>query len=311
MQEIKKQIEFFSNEKYRELPYGTIYYVPGTASSALNEYVKANADTIADHLNRGENNWVTCNIVFLEIGNSLFAPRKNAVLYSAMLPTAGSPDGFSFFAATLRVTEPAILQSAFDEYFCTLQKMFDEILDSGHFKESHLSTTILSADVDVNFSYGRDIDDGIRFCITGKPFPYTEPSRLEITPNTYQVLLPDYKREIHFTAQVKALYVLFLKHPEGIRMKEIADYKEEYKQLYFCLTNRSDTDKLRDSVDKLLDVCNPNALNVKKSQCNAAISCAIPKADLSRYYEIEVNRGLPHKINLDRSLVTLPVTLRS
>ncbi|MBR2266183.1 MAG: hypothetical protein IJ882_05870 [Paludibacteraceae bacterium] len=139
---------------------------------------------------------------------------------------------------------------------------------------------------------------------------YNTPSRLEITPFTYHVLLPDYEREIHFTAQVKALYVLFLNHPEGIRMKEIANYKEEYKQLYFQLTNRSDTDKLRGSVERLLDVYNPNSLNVKKSQCNAAIYTAIPEDSLRHYYEIEVNRGQPHKINLDRTLVHMPTDLQ-
>lgn len=94
-------------------------------------------------------------------------------------------------------------------------------------------------------------------------------------------------------------------------MKEIADYKEEFIHLYFCLTNRLDTDKLRESVNKLLDVCNPNALNVKKSQCNSAIRMAIPNDDLRKHYEIEANYGLPHKINLDRSLVTMPDILKA
>ena len=94
-------------------------------------------------------------------------------------------------------------------------------------------------------------------------------------------------------------------------MKEIADYKDEFKKIYFFLTNRSDTDKLRKSVDKLLDVCNPNALNVKKSQCNSAIRRAIPNDNLCKHYEIEVNYGLPHKINLDRSLVTMPDILKA
>ena len=39
MQSIKKSIKLFSDEKYRELPYGTIYYVAGTASTKINDYV--------------------------------------------------------------------------------------------------------------------------------------------------------------------------------------------------------------------------------------------------------------------------------
>ena len=190
--------------------------------------------------------------------------------------------------------------------------MLDEVLDQGKFQDSHLRQTIVSADDSgIRFSISRKHDDGVMFSITPKPFPFTELSRLLITPLTYTVLLPDYDREIHFTAQVKALYVLFLNHPEGIRMKEIADYKEEYIHIYFCLSNRSDTDKLRGSVNKLLDVCNPNALNVKKSQCNSAIRRAIPNNNLCKHYEIEANYGLPHKINLDRSLVTMPDILKA
>jgi hypothetical protein len=64
-------------------------------------------------------------------------------------------------------------------------------------------------------------------------------------------------------------------------------------------------------VDKLLDVCNPNAMNVKKSQCNSAIRQVIPNEELNCHYVIEVVRGEQHKINLDRSLVKLPVVLRS
>ena len=118
--------------------------------------------------------------------------------------------------------------------------------------------------------------------------------------------MPDYHREIKFNAQIKALYVLFLNHPEGIRMKEIGDYKEEYKQLYLYFTNRGNVEQLRLAVDKLFDAYNPNTLNVKKSQCSEQLRIAIPEDDLRQYYEIEVHRGEPHKIKLDRSLVSMP-----
>lgn len=315
MQSIKKSIELFSDEKYRNLDYGTIYYVAGTASSEINDYVLARIDQLSEMINQNERNWVTCKIVYLDVTNPFFNTRKKATLYSPMLPFEGSPeDANIFFAAYLDITAPEIVEEAISEYFSTLQQMFDEILDTGKYKEYHLRNTILSAaDNGIRFSISRKQDDGIMFSITKKPqpFPFTELSRLEITPYPYHILLPDYDREIRFGAQVKALYILFLKHPEGIRMKEIADYKEEYIHLYFCLTNRSDTDKLRESVNKLLDVCNPNALNVKKSQCNSAIRMAIPNDNLCKHYEIEANYGLPHIINLDRSLVTLPDNLKS
>ncbi len=316
MNRFQKDIVFFKEEKYRELNYGTIFFVPGTKSSSLNEFVRLNADKIEANLNADETNWVTCQIVFLEQDNNLFTSEKQATLFSAMLPTDDQADDqWAFIREALDNCEPEEIESAIKEYFETAQKLFDEILDTGYYhiqnwrplKEKRMMKSCPSP-LGAQPSLRKSAKFMAEECECA-PI-YDAPSRLEITPFTYHVLLPDYEREIHFTAQVKALYVLFLNHPEGIRMKEIADYKEEYKQLYFQLTNRSDTDKLRGSVERLLDVYNPNSLNVKKSQCNAAIYTAIPEDSLRHYYEIEVNRGQPHKINLDRTLVHMPIDLQ-
>lgn len=313
MQSFRKSIEFFSEEKYRDLDYGTVYYVASRQTPELNEYVKTHADQIAEQINSDEDNWITCKIIYLEEDTPLFQATKKATLYSAMLPFDGLDDDIpAFLVAHLDIDDTELIEQVISGYYRTLQQMLDEVLDQGKFQDYHLRQTIVSADDSgIRFSISRKHNDGVMFSITPKPFPFTELSRLLITPLTYIVLLPDYDREIHFTAQVKALYCLFLNHPEGLRMKEIADYKEEYIRLYFCLTNRSDTDKLHESVNKLLDVCNPNALNVKKSQCNSAIRMAIPNDDLRKHYEIEANYGLPHKINLDRSLVTMPDILKT
>jgi hypothetical protein len=313
MQSFRKSIEFFSEEKYRDLDYGTVYYVASRQTPELNEYVKTHADQIAEQINSNESNWITCKIVYLEEDNPLFQATKKATLYSAMLPFDGLDDDIpAFFVAHLDIDDTELIGQVISGYYSTLQQMLDEVLDQGKFQDYHLRQAIVSADNSgIRFSISRKQDNEVMFSITPKPFPFTELSRLVITPLTYTVLLLDYDREIHFTAQVKALYCLFLNHPEGIRMKEISDYKEEYIHIYFCLTNRSDTDKLRESVNKLLDVCTPNALNVKKSQCNSAIRRAIPNDNLCKHYEIEANYGLPHIINLDRSLVTMPDILKA
>lgn len=326
MNRFQKDIVFFKEEKYRESDYGTVFYVAGTNSSALNEFVRQNASRIESDLNADDTNWVTCRFVYLGEGNRLFGSGQEASLYSAMLPTADeSSERYGFVRESLAQCMREEAEDAIASYFALLQELFDEILDTGYYRPDHFRPVsekrVLKLCLSAGGSvlrrskavqpasdecmcvpcYSADLEESVH---------YDSPSRLEITPNTYHVLLPDYEREIHFTAQVKALYVLFLNHPEGIRMKEISDYKEEYKQLYFQLTNRSDADKLRVSVERLLDVCNPNALNVKKSQCNSAIYRAIPESELRHYYEIEVNRSQPHKINLDRALVSMPSDLQ-
>ena len=361
MQSLKKSIEIFSGEKYRNLDYGTIYYVAGD-DPEINNYVLARIDQLSEMINQNERNWVTCKIVYLTANNPLFPSRENAALYSAMMP---EDDMFlvtcdsNFLVGTLVDCEPIHMDEAFSRFFSTLQQMFDEVLDKGTYNPNSLGITYLGwADDGIRFSIvpkepdekGDSLAEGIRFSISGRgkpgtskesdyklpdfrtprdgrllnrdfleevtripeetPAPSVHPSCLVITENTYSVLLPDWDKEFPFTTQVKALYILFLNHPEGIRIKEIADYKKEFSHIYRQVSTWGDDARLREIVDKLLDVWNRNALDVKKSQCNKIIRETIPEKHLQKYYEIEVNPGEPHKINLDRSLVSMPDNLR-
>ena len=312
---LRKNIEFFQEEKYRDLDYGTIYYVAGTATNELNAYAKRNARHYAKIINLDVDYWVNCKIVYLDTKNDLFNPQENAAFYSAMIPTKDNlSQGYSFLVATLEECDEELLLVAFDKYFAALLKMFDEVLDKGKYPTHLLLFPEILQFADEELHAMRLPESappvhGVPSRERPKPVRRNALSRLEITPSTYKVTLPDYGKEVHFTPQVKALYVLFLIHPEGIRMKEIGDYKDEYKKLYFYFTNRSEDEWLNACVDKLLDVCNRNALDVKKSQCNEALQRTIPEDELRRYYEIEVKRGQPHRIRLSRNLVTLPESL--
>lgn len=362
MQSIKKSIKLFTDVKYRALPYGTVYFVEGTASAKINDYVLSQIESIEEHINQDTSNWVTCKIVYLKAENPFFPAEKKATLYSAMMPEDDMflvTDDSNFLVGTLVDCEPKHMDEAFSVFFSTLQQMFDEVLDKGTYNPNSLGITYLGwADDGIRFSIvpkeleekGDSLAEGIRFSISGRgkpgaskgsdnkwsdfhtprdgrllnrdfleevtripeetPAPSVHPSHLVITEHTYSVLLPDWDKEFHFTTQVKALYILFLNHPEGIRMKEIADYKKEFTHIYLQITTWSDVERLKEIVDKLLDVCNRNALDAKKSQCNRAIRETISDRNLQKYYEIEVHPGEPHKINLDRSLVSMPDNLR-
>lgn len=363
MQSIKKSIKLFTDEKYRDLPYGTVYFVAGTATPTINDYVLSQIASIEEHINQDTSNWVTCKIVYLTTSNPLFPSCENATLYSAMIPeddmflVAGDSN---FLVGTLVDCEPEHMDETFSKFFSTLQQMFDEVLDKGVYNPNNLGITYLGWEEDDRIRFSMDsteteaenddsLTDGIRFSISGRGIPCTSqgsdnkwsdfrtprdgrsfnrdfleevtcipeetptanvhPSHLVITENTYSVLLPDFNKEFRFTTQVKALYILFLNHPEGIRMKEIADYKKEFTHIYLRITTWSDVERLREIVDKLLDVCNRNALDAKKSQCNRTIRETISDKVLQKFYEIEVHPGEPHKINLDRSLVSMPDNL--
>lgn len=313
MKGFKKSVEYFQDERYRELEYGTIYYVAGTTTDQLNTYVKRESKNITKYINTVEDLWFSCKIVYLEANNTIFSTNEAARIYSAILPTLDNDNqGYGFLVATLINCDSYLIDDAFERYCQTLTRIFDEILDTGIYKARHIK---MAEAIQLH-----DSMDYVRFSIIGEPISglpeetkrrikQSDLSRLEIKPKTYDILLKDYDLKLRFGAQIKALYVLFLLHPEGIRMKEIGDYKEEYKNLYFTFTNRSDIDRLRDSIEKLFDLWTPNALNVKKSQCHSELMRVIPDGNIRQYYEIEVKRGRPHKIRLNRKLVSIPESL--
>jgi hypothetical protein len=300
-----QSFEVFHAEAYR-IDFGRVYYVASPTTPALNAYVRQNASAIEEQINQHGYNWLECRIVYLDADNELFPVGEQAQLYTAMLPTIKHPDGYPFFVATLVGCDEELIHEAFERYFGTLQDMLDEVLDEGSYSCSR-EVDLRPERSPIEFMIGPSDSDDVRFSIKGEERPArTHLSRLEVTLYNAPLLLPDYDDELHLTAQVKALYVLFLLHPEGIRMKDIGDYKEEFKRLYFRFSNRSDMDKLRDSIERLFDLWTPNTMNVKKSQCSSALRLAIPEDDLRAHYEIQVNRGGPHTILLDRSLVSLP-----
>ena len=55
--------------------------------------------------------------------------------------------------------------------------------------------------------------------------------------------------EISMTALPKAVFLLFLAHPEGIIFKDLSDYREELASIYNKLTNQTDDDSVRQSIE--------------------------------------------------------------
>ncbi len=96
-------------------------------------------------------------------------------------------------------------------------------------------------------------------------------SPLVITED-YRFLLPDYgNREVQLSPIHKALYLLFLNHPEGIEFKNLVDHREELFALYRKIGNRIDPNKITETVNRLTNPLD-NAINEKCSHIKAAFS---------------------------------------
>lgn len=90
-------------------------------------------------------------------------------------------------------------------------------------------------------------------------------SRLKITKD-YNFVLVDYgNREIDLQPVHKAVYMLFLAHPEGIEFKRLAEYRDELLRYYLATAKDIDKQKIEESVDRLVNPLD-NAINEKCSR---------------------------------------------
>ena len=117
----------------------------------------------------------------------------------------------------------------------------------------------------------------------------------------YKIFLGDERKEVRMEPLVKAVYLLFLKHPEGILFKHLPDYREELTRIYVRLKPTGLSDRALQSIE---DVTNPllNSINEKCARIRGAF---VGQFDdhLARHYYIDGLRGEAKKIALPRDLV--------
>ena len=89
-------------------------------------------------------------------------------------------------------------------------------------------------------------------------------SRLVITED-YRFLLIDYNKEVELQPVHKAVYLLFLAHPEGIEFKHLVDHRDELIRYYKATAKGLDIEKIYEGVDHLVNPLD-NAINEKCSR---------------------------------------------
>ena len=131
---------------------------------------------------------------------------------------------------------------------------------------------------------------------------HSEQPLLQLTVSkNYRIFLDEKRTEVCMEPLVKAVYFLFLKHPEGIIFKNLPDYRKELTFLYDKVRPWGLTERTLQSIE---DVTNPtlNSINEKCARIKKAF-LSVMDADLAEHYYIKGTRGEPKGIDLPRDLV--------
>lgn len=115
------------------------------------------------------------------------------------------------------------------------------------------------------------------------------------------IYLGDERKEVHLEPLVKSVYLLFLKHPEGINFKDLPDYRNELTRIYDKVRPWGLTDRALRSIE---DVTNPtlNSINEKCARIRRTFVTLLGNNVAENYY-IKGKRGNAKRIALPRNLV--------
>jgi hypothetical protein len=131
---------------------------------------------------------------------------------------------------------------------------------------------------------------------------YETVSRLRITDD-YRILLPDYNNiEVKMGPLYKAVYFLFINHPEGIILQRLEDYHHELVNYYQQTSGiKPLTPRMLDTINRL-EYPGDNTINYTLSRIKAYVKATIDE-HLAKQYYISGRPGEPYKIPLDTNYI--------
>jgi hypothetical protein len=122
-----------------------------------------------------------------------------------------------------------------------------------------------------------------------------------IISRNFKIFLGDEGKEVHMEPLVKAVYLLFLRHPEGINFKDLPDYREELTRIYDKIRPWGLSDRALQSIE---DVTNPmlNSINEKCARIRKAFVTMLDSR-VAEYYYIKGSRCQAKRIALPPELI--------
>lgn len=125
-------------------------------------------------------------------------------------------------------------------------------------------------------------------------------SRLLIDERGRLFLLDRNHTEVKIQALGRALYILYLRHEEGIALTELCDHRDELLAIYSSISTFSNTERLMATVDNLVNYVG-STINPLLSRIKRALHALL--GEQAKGYLIEGDVRDRKKINLPRTLV--------
>ncbi|MFM7682503.1 MAG: hypothetical protein ACKO7P_07130 [Bacteroidota bacterium] len=161
---------------------------------------------------------------------------------------------------------------------------------------------------DINRNYARQlfqIMDGLRenIMFRQRSILLRQLSRMEIRGYTKSIFLTDLgDLQINLNPKERALYLLYLNHPEGIRRSHLIDYREELRSFYGQLSSQSSNELIDLAVNRLVDVTDNN-MNEVMARIRSKFKQAVGEEQAKDYSITSTPEGT-HRILFNRELLS-------
>lgn len=117
----------------------------------------------------------------------------------------------------------------------------------------------------------------------------------------FRIILPEYgNMEITLSHLTKAIYILFLRHPEGILLNDLYKYENELLVIYKTISYQVSLDKMKNSVQELIS--NDKAIFVHFSRIKSAFLQKFTDS-YAKFYYVQGEKAKPKSIKLSLSKI--------
>ncbi|GEM_PF-836652 len=118
------------------------------------------------------------------------------------------------------------------------------------------------------------------------------------------------KLDVQMPSLPKVLYLFFLRHPEGVRLKELEAHRHELMQLYLRVSGADNLGLMEERIRKLVNPLESGVRDQNLSRANKALRDALGES-MAEPYLIDGIAGERYAIALPTSRVVLPTDLTS